>query len=84
MDEIQESFLRAIYEVQDEIGRANVMSIASRLDLDIINSKDDRDLYQQTTLELRDSGYIDCPANDYAVTCGIVRLTGAGQEYAES
>ena len=84
MDEQQERFLRAIYEVQDEVGRANVMDIASRLDLDIINSKDDRDLYQQTTLELRDSEYIDCPANDYGVTCGIVKLTEAGQDYAAS
>jgi hypothetical protein len=84
MDEQQERFLRAIYEVQDEIGRANVMSIASRLGLDIINSKADRDLYEQTILELLESGYLDCLANDYGVTCGIVRLTGAGQDYAES
>jgi hypothetical protein len=77
----QDRFLKAIYAAQDEIGRAAVMDITSHLGLDIIHSKADRDLYQQTTLELRDSGYLECLANNYGVTCGIVRLTPAGLDY---
>ena len=78
MDERQKQFLAAVYAVQGETGRAHVLDIAERLGLDIINHKEDRDLYQETTLGLRDAGYLDCLANNYGVTCGIVRLTPQG------
>ena len=92
MDEQQERFLYAIYATQDtrdETGRARARDIAWHLGLDIIYEKAERDLYQQTTLELRNSGYIDCLAIDARVptdpiTCGIVRLTGEGLNYVES
>jgi hypothetical protein len=84
MDEQQGQFLKAIYAVQDEIGRARVLNIARHLGLDIRNSKADRYLYQETTLELRRGGYIDCLAMDEWVTCGIVRLTVEGLSYVES
>ena len=84
MDEQQGQFLKAIYAVQNEIGRARVLNIATHLGLDIINSKADRYLYQETTLELREGGYIDCLAFDEWVTCGIVRLTAKGLNYVES
>ena len=61
-----------------------VMAITEQLGLDIINSKADRDHYQETTLGLRDAGYIECPANNYGVSCGIVELTEAGLRYVES
>ena len=84
MNEQQGQFLKAIYAVQNEIGRACVLDIARHLRLDIINSKADRYLYQETTLELRESGYIDCLAFDEGVPCGIVRLTAEGLNYVES
>jgi hypothetical protein len=84
MDEQQGQFLKAIYAVQNEIGRARVLNIATHLGLDIINSKDDRYLYHKTTLALREGGYIDCLAFDEWVTCGIVRLTAEGLNYVES
>ena len=71
MDEQQGQFLKAIYAVQNEIGRARVLDIASHLGLDIINSKAERYLYHETTLGLREAGYIDCLAFDEWVTCGI-------------
>ena len=78
MDEQQKRVLEAVYAVQGETERAHVLDIAERLGLDIINNKGDRDLYQETTLGLRDTGYLDCLANNYGVTCGIVRLTPYG------
>ena len=84
MDEQQGQFLMAIYAVQNEIGRARVLDIARHLGLDIINSKAERYLYHETTLELREAGYIDCLAFDEWVTCGIVRLTAKGLNYVES
>jgi len=84
MDEQQGQFLKAIYAVQNEIGLARVLNIATHLGLDIINSKADRYLYHETTLELREGGYIDCLAFDEWVTCGIVRLTAKGLNYVES
>ncbi len=81
MDEQQERFLKAIYAAQDEVGRAHARDIAERLGLDIINTKADRDLYQQTTLELRGSGHLECLAIDVRVTCGVVRLTESGLAY---
>jgi len=76
--------LKAIYSVQNEIGRARVLDIARHLGLDIRNSKADRYLYHETTLELRKGGYIECFAMDEWVTCGIVRLTAKGLNYVES
>jgi hypothetical protein len=84
MDEQKGQFLKAIYAVQSEIGRARVLDIARHLGLDIRNSKADRYLYHETTLELREGGYIDCLACDEWVTCGIVRLTAEGLNYVES
>jgi hypothetical protein len=84
MDEQQGQFLKAIYAVQNEIGRARVLDIASHLGLDIINSKAERYLYHETTLGLREAGYIDCLAFDEWVTCGVVRLTAKGLNYVES
>jgi hypothetical protein len=86
MDDQQARFLRAIYATQDtpdETGRARARDIAWHLGLDIIYEKAERDLYQQTTLDLRDSGYIECLAIDDRVptdpiTCGTVRLTESG------
>jgi hypothetical protein len=86
MDEQQERFLWAIYatlDTRDETGHARARDIAWHLGLDIVYEKAERDLYQQTTLELRDGGYIDCLAIDNRVpteplTCGIVRLTESG------
>ena len=76
--------MKAIYTAQNEIGRARVLDIATHLGLDIINSKAERYLYHETTLELREGGYIDCLAFDEWVTYGIVRLTGEGLNYVES
>ena len=84
MDEQQGQFLKAIYAVQNEIGRARVLDIASHLGLDIIKSTAERYLYHETTLELREAGYIECLAIDQWVTCGIVRLTADGLDYVES
>jgi len=84
MDEQQGQFLKAVYAVHNEIGRARVLDIARHLGLDIRNSKAERSLYHETTLELREGGYIDCLACDEWVTCGIVRLTGEGLSYVES
>ncbi len=81
MEEQQERFLQAIYAAQDEVGHARARVIAERLGLDIINTKADRDLYQQTTLELQDSGHLECLAIDDRVTCGIVMLTESGLAY---
>jgi hypothetical protein len=87
MDDQQERFLLAIYiatqDTRDETGRARARDIAWHLGLDIIYEKAERDLYQQTTLDLRDSGYIECVAIDERVptdpiTCGTVRLTESG------
>jgi hypothetical protein len=87
MDDQQERFLLAIYiatqDTRDETGRARARDIAWHLGLDIIYEKAERDLYQQTTLDLRDSGYIECLAIDDRVptdpiTCGTVRLTESG------
>jgi hypothetical protein len=87
MDDQQERFLLAIYiatqDTRDETGRARARDIAWHLGLDIIYEKAERDLYQQTTLDLRDSGYIECVAIDDRVptdpiTCGTVRLTESG------
>jgi hypothetical protein len=78
MDEQQGRSLKATYAVQNEIGRARVLDIARHLGLDIIDSKADRYLYQETALELREGGYIDCLAIDEGVGCGIVRLTAEG------
>ena len=86
MDNQQERFLWAIYatlDTRDETGRARARDIAWHLGLDIIYEKAERDLYQQTTLALRDSGYIECLAIDERVptdpiTCGTVRLTESG------
>jgi len=75
MVEQQKRFLEAVYTVQGETGRAHVLDIAGQLGLDIINNIGDRDLYQETTLGLRDAGYLDCLANNYRVTCGLVKLT---------
>ena len=83
MDEQQGQVLKAIYAAQNEIGRARVLDIARHLGLDIRNSKAERYLYHETTLELREGGYIDCLACDEWVTCGIVRLTGEGLNYVE-
>ena len=83
MDEQQGQFLKAIYAAQNEIGRARVLDIARQLGLDIRNSKAERYLYHETTLELREGGYIDCLACDEWVTCGIVRLTAEGLNYVE-
>jgi len=76
--------LKAIYAVQNEMGRARVLDIARHLGLDIRNSKADRYLYQETTLELREGGYIECLAIDEWVMCGIVKLTAEGLNYLES
>ena len=76
--------LKAIYAVQNEMGRAHVLDIARHLGLDIRNSKADRYLYQETTLELREGGYIECLAIDEWVMCGIVKLTAEGLNYLES
>jgi len=76
--------LKAIYAVQNEMGRARVLDIARHLGLDIRNSKADRYLYQETTLELREGDYIECLAIDEWVMCGIVRLTAEGLNYLES
>ena len=76
--------MKAIYAVQNERGRARVLDIARHLGLDIINSKADRYLYHESTLELREGGYIDCLAFDEWVPCGIVRLTDEGLNYVES
>ena len=84
MDEQQGQYLKAIYAVQNEIGRARVLDIASHLGLDIINSKAERYLYHETTLGLREAGYIDCLAFDEWVTCGVVRLNTKGLNYVES
>jgi Mn-dependent DtxR family transcriptional regulator len=84
MDERQGQFLIVIYTVQNEIGRARVLDIARHLGLDIRNSKADRYLYHETTLKLREGGYIESFAMDEWVTCGIVRLTGKGLNYVES
>ena len=84
MAEQQGQYLKAIYAVQNEIGRARVLDIASHLGLDIINSKAERYLYHETTLGLREAGYIDCLAFDEWVTCGVVRLTVKGLNYVES
>ena len=86
MDNQQERFLWAIYATQDtrdETGRARARDIAWHLGLDIIYEKAERDLYEQTTLDLRDRGYIECLAIDDRVptdpiTCGTVRLTESG------
>ena len=86
MDDQQERFLWAIYtnlDTQDETGHARARDTAWHLGLDIIYEKAERDLYQQTTLDLRDSGYIECVAIDDRVptdpiTCGTVRLTESG------
>jgi Mn-dependent DtxR family transcriptional regulator len=84
MDEQQGQVLKAIYAVQNEIGHARVLNIATHLGLDIRTSKADRYLYHETTLELREAGYIECLAIDEWVTCGIVRLTAKGLNYIES
>jgi len=84
MDEQQAQFLKAIYAAQNEIGRARVLDIARHLGLDIRNSKAERYLYHETTLELRKGGYIESLAFDEWVTCGIVRLTVKGLNYVES
>jgi len=84
MDEQQGQYLKAIYAVQNEIGRARVLDIASHLGLDIINSKAERYLYYETTLGLREAGYIECLAFDMWVTCGVVRLTAKDLNYVES
>ena len=84
MDERQGQFLMAIYAVQNEIGRARELDIARHLGLDIINTKAERYLYHETTLELREAGYVECLAIDQWVTCGIVRLTADGLDYVES
>ena len=76
--------MKAIYAVQNEIGQARVLDIASHLGLDIINSKAERYLYHETTLELREAGYIECLAIEQWVTCGIVRLTADGLDYLAS
>ncbi len=81
MDELHGRFLQAIYVAQDAIGRADAKDIAERLGMDIINVKADRDLYQDTILELRDSGYLECSAYNYGLPCGIVRLTESGLTY---
>lgn len=87
MDDQQERFLLAIYiatqDTRDETGRARARDIAWHLGLDIIYEKAERDLYEQTTLDLRDRGYIECLAIDDRVptdpiTCGTVRLTESG------
>ena len=87
MDDQQERFLLAIYiatqDTRDETGRARAKDIAWHLGLDIIYEKAERDLYEQTTLDLRDRGYIECLAIDDRVptdpiTCGTVRLTESG------
>ena len=92
MDDQQERFLLAIYiatqDTRDETGRARARDIAwhlglGHLGLDIIYEKAERDLYEQTTLDLRDRGYIECLAIDDRVptdpiTCGTVRLTESG------
>jgi hypothetical protein len=87
MDDQQERFLTAIYiatqDTRDETGRTRARDIAWHLGLDIIYEKAERDLYEQTTLDLRDSGYIECLAIDDRVptdpiTCGTVRLTESG------
>jgi hypothetical protein len=84
MDEWQGQILMAIYAVQNEIGRARVLDVARHLGLDIHNSKAERYLYHETTLELREGGYIECLAIDEWVVCGIVRLTADGLNYVES
>jgi hypothetical protein len=84
MEEQHALFLKAIYAVQDSVGRADAVSIAQRLGMDVIDNRDDRNLYQETTLQLRDDGYLRCLANNYGLACGIVQLTPAGQEIAES
>jgi hypothetical protein len=87
MDDQQERFLTAIYiatqDTRDETGRARARDIAWHLGLDIIYEKAERDLYEQTTLDLRDRGYIECLAIEDRVptdpiTCGTVRLTESG------
>ena len=87
MDDQQERFLLAIYiatqDTRDETGRARARDIAWHLGLDIIYEKAERDLYEQTTLDLRDRGYIECLAVDDRVptdpiTCGTVGLTESG------
>ena len=70
-----------MYAVQDEVGRAGVMAISGQLGLGIIRNKADRDLYRELSLGLRDDGYLECLANDYGVTCAIVRLTETGLGY---
>ncbi len=47
----------------------------------IINVKADRDLYHDTILELRDSGYLECSAYNYGLPCSVVRLTESGLTY---
>ena len=93
MDDQQERFLLAIYiatqDTRDETGRARARDIAWHLGLDIIYEKAERDLYEQTTLDLRDRGYIECLAIDDRVptdpiTCGTVRLTESGLAAAKS
>ena len=93
MDDQQERFLLAIYmatqDTRDETGRARARDIAWHLGLDIIYEKAERDLYEQTTLDLRDRGYIECLAIDDRVptdpiTCGTVRLTESGLAAVQS
>ena len=84
MDELQAQFLKAIYAVQNETDRARVLDIARHLRLDIRSSKAERYLYHETTLKLREGGYIESLAMDEWVTCGVVRLTDKGLNYVES
>ena len=93
MDDQQGRFLLAIYiatqDTRDETGRARARDIAWHLGLDIIYEKAERDLYEQTTLVLRDRGYIECLGIDDRVptdpiTCGTVRLTESGLAAVQS
>ena len=56
MDILQERFLRAIYETQNEAGRSHVIDIALHLGLDIIDNKGDRDLYREATASYGTAG----------------------------
>jgi hypothetical protein len=73
----------ATQDTRDETGRARARDIAWHLGLDIIYEKAERELYEQTTLDLRERGYIECLAIGDRVptdriTCGTVRLTESG------
>jgi hypothetical protein len=84
MEEQHRQFLKAIYAVQDEVGRADALAIGQHLGLDILINTNDRYQYHETTLQLRDSGYLECIAVKYNLTCGTVRLTPPGLDMAES